>query len=80
MATKPYVDTAKAEAEKMARNREALKKETPKPEMSIPETIRDMKERKKQEAGEKAMGMRSGGYVKAADGCAQRGKTRGKMV
>ena len=22
----------------------------------------------------------SGGYVKAADGCAQRGKTRGKMV
>lgn len=23
---------------------------------------------------------RAGGYVKAADGCAQRGKTRGKMV
>jgi hypothetical protein len=28
----------------------------------------------------KAKGMRQGGYVKAADGCAQRGKTRGKMV
>lgn len=24
--------------------------------------------------------MAKGGYVKAADGCAQRGKTRGKMV
>lgn len=24
--------------------------------------------------------MAGGGYVKAADGCAQRGKTRGKMV
>jgi hypothetical protein len=30
---------------------------------------------------EKAMhGMKSGGYVKAADGCAKRGKTRGMMV
>ena len=25
-------------------------------------------------------GMKSGGYVKAADGCAKRGKTKGKMV
>jgi hypothetical protein len=24
--------------------------------------------------------MKSGGYVKAADGCAKRGKTRGMMV
>lgn len=24
--------------------------------------------------------MKKGGYVKAADGCAQRGKTRGKLV
>ena len=30
---------------------------------------------------EKAMhGMKSGGYVKSADGCAKRGKTRGMMV
>ena len=28
----------------------------------------------------KAKKMASGGYVKAADGCAQRGKTRGRMV
>ena len=28
----------------------------------------------------KPKGMRSGGYVRAADGCCQRGKTRGKIV
>lgn len=28
----------------------------------------------------KAKKMAKGGYTKAADGCAQRGKTRGKMV
>jgi hypothetical protein len=28
----------------------------------------------------KAKKMAAGGYVKAADGCAQRGKTRGRMV
>ena len=40
--------------------------------------------RKTQEQTDKAYkeasGMKKGGYVKAADGCAQRGKTRGKMV
>jgi len=30
--------------------------------------------------GGKAKAYAKGGYVKAADGCAQRGKTRGKMV
>ena len=29
---------------------------------------------------EKSEGKRSGGYVKSADGCAIRGKTRGKTV
>jgi len=29
---------------------------------------------------EKSEGKRSGGYVKSADGCAIRGKTRGRMV
>lgn len=33
-----------------------------------------------QKAYDKATGMKGGGYVKAADGCAQRGKTRGTMV
>jgi len=28
----------------------------------------------------KPKGMRAGGYVKAADGCCKRGKTRGRMV
>ena len=31
-------------------------------------------------APKKPKGMRSGGYVRAADGCCQRGKTRGKIV
>jgi hypothetical protein len=26
------------------------------------------------------MGLKKGGYVRTADGCAKRGKTRGKMV
>ena len=29
---------------------------------------------------EKSEGKRSGGYVKSADGCAVRGKTKGKIV
>ena len=29
---------------------------------------------------EKSEGKRSGGYVKSADGCAVRGKTKGRMV
>ena len=28
----------------------------------------------------KVVGYKKGGYVRAADGCAQRGKTRGKIV
>lgn len=35
--------------------------------------------RKRREAA-KEKKMRTGGYVKAADGCAIRGKTKGKMV
>ena len=30
--------------------------------------------------GKKPLKMKSGGYVKTADGCVKRGKTRGKMV
>ena len=36
-----------------------------------------MREEKK---AARAKGMKSGGYVRSADGCAIRGKTRGKMV
>lgn len=41
----------------------------------------DERERKAREEYEKrkAKGMRTGGYVRAADGIAQRGKTRGKI-
>ena len=31
-------------------------------------------------AGAKSPMMKKGGYVKAADGCAKRGKTKGRMV
>ena len=30
--------------------------------------------------GKKPLKMKSGGYVKAADGCAKKGKTKGRMV
>jgi hypothetical protein len=38
------------------------------------------REEKKKAAGEPATGMKKGGYVKSADGCCKKGKTRGKMV
>lgn len=41
---------------------------------------KDKQAEKERKAYEKSKGMKKGGYVKAADGCAQRGKTRGKMV
>ena len=49
---------------------------------------KDQKVKQEQEAYEKGEktrlkdqgGLRKGGYVTAADGCAQRGKTRGKIV
>jgi hypothetical protein len=46
------------------------------------EAARQAKEREQMgEAYDKAMkGYKGGGYVKAADGCAQRGKTKGRMV
>ena len=41
-----------------------------------PEASMDTKMKKKY----KEMGYKSGGYVKSADGCAQRGKTKGRMI
>lgn len=37
-------------------------------------------DKKKEQQTTKPKAMRAGGYVSAADGCAQRGKTRGKIV
>lgn len=37
-------------------------------------------EKKEPAKAEKPKKMAKGGYVRAADGCAQRGKTRGRMV
>ena len=39
--------------------------------------IADEEEKKKRAMGK---GMKKGGYVKSADGCAKRGKTKGRMV
>ena len=46
------------------------------------EEVRREKEREQMgEAYDKASkGYKGGGYVKAADGCAQRGKTKGRMI
>ena len=48
------------------------------------ETDRRLKEKPEVEPEKKRsggkVGYKSGGYVKSADGCAQRGKTKGRMV
>jgi hypothetical protein len=45
----------------------------------LPAIAKDMRDDKKKEE-DKAKGMKKGGYVKAADGCAKKGKTKGRMV
>jgi hypothetical protein len=37
-------------------------------------------EEEKQRAAAEGRAMKKGGYVKAADGCAKKGKTKGRMV
>lgn len=48
------------------------------PSKSFPEGY--LEKRDKEEKPKKPKGMRTGGYVRAADGCAKKGRTRGKMV
>lgn len=40
----------------------------------------DGSETEEQKRKREAQGMKKGGYVKAADGCAKKGKTKGRMV
>ena len=55
---------------------------------AIAKDLRDDREEKKKtaevasaaEEKKPATAMKKGGYVKAADGCAKRGKTKGRMV
>lgn len=50
-------------------------------ERAMEEVRRERERTQMGEAYDKAMkGYKGGGYVKAADGCAQRGKTKGRMV
>ena len=37
-------------------------------------------EKRKRAAAKQQTAMKAGGYVKAADGCAKKGKTKGRMV
>jgi hypothetical protein len=54
---------------------------TPKQRMEMEQAVADRKAGAAAEAAyNKATGMRKGGYVRAADGCCTKGKTRGKMV
>ena len=66
----PTVEERKMEARR--RSRESLGAG----ERQALEEAEDQKMRERIES----MGYKKGGYVKAADGCAKRGKTRGKMV
>ena len=75
-------DRAGKAYDKSLTNTEAAPKTpAPKPKMTAGEAemvqeVKDAKDRKKISG----MGYAKGGYVKAADGCAQRGKTRGKVI
>ena len=54
---------------------------TPEQRYEMEITRRETKEAEAAKKAEgQAYGKKKGGYVKSADGCAQRGKTRGKMV
>jgi hypothetical protein len=83
--------TVKSTATKLPAKVDPKKDTTPIPEWLQNERKnqeQDMRNRKEREAYDKGEstrlrdqgGFKKGGYVKAADGCAQRGKTKGRMV
>ena len=88
---KPYVDPDAGMVAEIERSRQAMKKKEPtlRDQMPIGERIKDMQEEKKQRDMEKEIygpnatpvkKMAKGGTASSrADGCAIRGKTRGKM-
>jgi hypothetical protein len=69
---------------RQAEQREADKNQKSGMELEIENAKKDRRVKEEYEAYEKSKGMKSGGKVSSAsaraDGCAQRGKTRGKMV
>ena len=75
--TQAELDAAKQDARERKEDKEQAKlkaeerKENEAPRKALSDTFNAIK---------KKLGFKKGGYVKAADGCAQRGKTRGKMV
>ena len=74
-AGRGMVNPPTVEERKMQARRRQRQEMTP-GEREMVEEVEDQKMREKVES----MGYRSGGYVKAADGCAQRGKTKGRII
>jgi hypothetical protein len=48
--------------------------------VDIKDKLQDMKNKKAAEQYQKTKKFAKGGYVRAADGCATKGKTKGRMV
>lgn len=69
------VNPPTVEERKMEAKRKRRQEMTP-GEREMVQEAEDQKMREKVQS----MGYRKGGFVKAADGCAQRGKTKGRMI
>jgi hypothetical protein len=78
------IDSVSSMARKKDGDKTLQEKQTDKKERELMETDRRLKEKPEVEPEKKRsggkVGYKSGGYVKSADGCAQRGKTKGRMV
>jgi hypothetical protein len=88
MATQNEIENARRDAlvkkeyEGYEKQKQKEREENEAPRKAISEAFSAAKNKASELVGKakKSMGMRTGGYVRAADGCAQRGKTRGKIV
>ena len=88
MATQNEIENARRDAlvkkeyEGYEKHKQKEREENEAPRKAISEAFSAAKNKASELVGKakKSMGMRTGGYVRAADGIAQRGKTRGKIV
>jgi hypothetical protein len=72
----------KKEYEDYEKHKQKEREENEAPRKAISNAVTTAKNKASELVGKakKSLGMKKGGYVKAADGCAQRGKTKGRMV
>ena len=63
-------------------SKEPPKKEPPKRELTPAERLQneELKEKIRKYGDGRYYSLKKGGYVRAADGCAKRGKTRGRVI